>query len=63
MIKLLLFAVMPMNTVRCFPDETKVTCHGFDDPPRMIEGLKTQEEKLDKYGKVCREIRSFVDGL
>jgi arsenate reductase len=46
-----------------FPDETNVTYHGFDDPPRMAEGLKTQTERLDTYRKVCSEIRSFVEEL
>lgn len=46
-----------------FPGVTKVVYHGFDDPPRLAEGVTGEKEKLDKYRKVCEEIRLFVDGL
>lgn len=37
-----------------------VTHHGFDDPPKLAEGGKTEEEKLYFYRRVRDQIRDFV---
>ncbi len=46
-----------------FPGNTKVVYHGFDDPPKLAEGVSSEDEKLEEYRKVCGEIRSFVATL
>jgi len=46
-----------------FPDKTKVVHVGFDDPPRLARGAKTDEEALTHYRRVRDEIRDFVAQL
>jgi arsenate reductase len=46
-----------------FRGQAKVTHVGFDDPPRLAAGAKTEEEALDHYRRVRDEIRAFVQGL
>ena len=50
---------------RCplFPGETRVLHAGFDDPPRLAAGARTEEEALAHYRRVRDEIREFVAGL
>ncbi|MFA5717160.1 MAG: arsenate reductase ArsC [Desulfobulbaceae bacterium] len=36
---------------------------GFDDPPRLAEGAKTEEEALAHYRRVRDEIRNFIQTL
>ncbi|GAB4346122.1 MAG: arsenate reductase ArsC [Desulfobulbaceae bacterium] len=36
---------------------------GFDDPPKLAAGAKTEEEALEHYRKVRDEIRDFVRTL
>ncbi|HYW80250.1 MAG TPA: arsenate reductase ArsC [Thermoguttaceae bacterium] len=36
---------------------------GFDDPPRLAQSAKTEEEALDHYRRVRDEIRKFVESL
>jgi arsenate reductase len=36
---------------------------GFDDPPKLAENAKTEEEALNHYRRVRDEIRTFVDTL
>ncbi len=43
-----------------FPGKTRVFHVGFDDPPRLDEGAKTEEEALGHYRRVRDEIRAFV---
>jgi arsenate reductase len=46
-----------------FPGKAKVVHVGFDDPPTLAEGAKTEEEALDHYRRVRDEIRAFVETL
>lgn len=46
-----------------FPGRTKVVHVGFDDPPRLAEGAKTEQEALNCYRRVRDEIRAFVETL
>jgi arsenate reductase len=46
-----------------FPGRTKVVHVGFDDPPRLAQGAKSEEEALAHYRRVRDEIRSFVETL
>lgn len=46
-----------------FPGATKVVHVGFDDPPRLAQEAKSQEEALDCYRRVRDEIRSYVQTL
>ena len=46
-----------------FPGRTKVVHMGFDDPPRLALGAKTEKEALAPYRRVRDEIRSFVERL
>ena len=50
---------------RCpvFPGGTKVVHAGFDDPPRLAEGARTEGEALAHYRRVRDEIRAFVETL
>jgi len=36
---------------------------GFDDPPRLAEGAKTEEDALAHYRRVRDEIRNFIQTL
>ncbi|HHO48382.1 MAG TPA: arsenate reductase ArsC, partial [Desulfobacteraceae bacterium] len=36
---------------------------GFDDPPRLAEGARTEEEALAHYRRVRDEIRNFIQTL
>lgn len=46
-----------------FPGKVRVVHVGFDDPPRMAEGARTEEERLAPYRRVRDEIREFVESL
>lgn len=46
-----------------FPGHAKVVHVGFDDPPRLAAGVKTEEERLAPYRRVRDEIRAFVETL
>jgi len=46
-----------------FPGRTKVIHVGFDDPPRLAKGAKSEEEALSHYRRVRDEIRRFVESL
>ena len=43
-----------------FPGKTRVIHHGFDDPPRLAENARSEEEALTHYRRVRDEIREFV---
>ena len=43
-----------------FPAKTKVIHKGFDDPPRLAAGAKSEEETLAHYRRVRDEIRDFI---
>jgi arsenate reductase len=46
-----------------FPGRTRRVHKGFDDPPRLAAGAKTEEEALAIYCRVRDEIRDFVEGM
>lgn len=46
-----------------FSRKTRVVHVGFDDPPRLGEQAKTEEEALNIYRRVRDEIKSFVEKL
>jgi len=46
-----------------FPGRTKLIHVGFDDPPRLAKGAKSEEEALSHYRRVRDEIRRFVESL
>jgi len=43
--------------------KAKVVHVGFDDPPALARGAKTEDEALAHYRRVRDEIRAFVAGL
>lgn len=46
-----------------FPGKAKVVHVDFDDPPKLAEGAKTEEEAMAHYRRVRDEIRAFVETL
>jgi arsenate reductase len=44
-------------------DKARVVHVGFDDPPALAKGAKTEEEALAHYRRVRDEIRAFVETL
>jgi arsenate reductase (thioredoxin) len=46
-----------------FPGKTKIVHVGFDDPPRLAKGAKSEEEALGHYRRVRDEIRAFIEHL
>jgi arsenate reductase len=46
-----------------FPRRAKVIHAGFDDPPRLAAGAKTEDERLAPYRRVRDEIRAFIEIL
>jgi arsenate reductase len=51
------------ETCPVFPRQAKVVHVGFDDPPRLAQDAKTEEEALNHYRRVCWEIRSYIELL
>jgi len=46
-----------------FAGEARVVHVGFDDPPELAKGAKTQEQALSHYRRVRDEIKAFVETL
>ena len=46
-----------------FPAKTKLMHRGFDDPPRLAEGVQSEEEALEHYRRVRDEIKNFVENI
>jgi arsenate reductase len=46
-----------------FPAKTKLVHKGFDDPPKLAENAKNEEEAMAPYRRVRDEIRAFVEAL
>jgi arsenate reductase len=46
-----------------FPGKTKMIHAGFDDPPRLAQDSKDEQEALGHYRRVRDEIREFVESL
>ena len=51
------------ETCPVFPGRTKVVHVGFDDPPQLARGAKTEDEAMGYYRRVRDEIRAFVGAL
>ena len=43
--------------------KAKVVHVGFDDPPALAKGAKTEEEALAHYRRVRDEIKAFIEGM
>ncbi len=48
------------ETCPLFPAKTRLLHHGFDDPPKLAETAKTEQEALQHYRRVRDEIREFI---
>jgi arsenate reductase len=46
-----------------FPSKTALIHHGFDDPPRLAEGARDEDEAMQSYRRVRDEIRAYVETL
>jgi arsenate reductase (thioredoxin) len=46
-----------------FPSKTKTVHVGFEDPPKLTQGMADGEEKLAVYRRVRDEIREFAQRL
>jgi arsenate reductase len=46
-----------------FPGNTRTKHAGFEDPPRLAAGARTEEEQLGHYRRVRDEIKAFVQSL
>ena len=51
------------ETCPLFPGNVQRIHRGFDDPPKLAEGSKTEAEKLAPYRRVRDEIRDFIETL
>jgi len=46
-----------------FPGKAKILHFGFDDPPKLAQNAKTEQEALNCYRRVRDEIKAFVEKL
>ena len=46
-----------------FPAKTMLMHYGFDDPPKLSEGLTNEEEALYHYRRVRDKIKAFIYDL
>jgi arsenate reductase len=46
-----------------FPGKSIILHHGFEDPPKLAQNAKSEEEKLNHYRRIRDEIRAFVETL
>ena len=46
-----------------FPGPAKVVHVGFDDPPKLARGAKTDDDAMPHYRRVRDEIRQFIETL
>jgi arsenate reductase (thioredoxin) len=51
------------QTCPVFPAKTRLLHVGFDDPPKLAEGARTEEEAMVHYQRVRDEIKAFVEKL
>ncbi len=51
------------ETCPIFPGAKRTIHHNFDDPPRLAQEAKTEEEAMQHYRRVRDEIRAFVETL
>lgn len=46
-----------------FPGNAKIIHVGFDDPPRLAQEAKSEQEALSHYRRVRDEIRAFIEAM
>jgi arsenate reductase (thioredoxin) len=46
-----------------FPHDAQIIHQGFDDPPKLAQGIKDEEKALDHYRRVRDEINEFARNL
>jgi arsenate reductase (thioredoxin) len=46
-----------------FPAKAAIMHHGFEDPPKLAEGAKDEEDAMVSYRRVRDEIRAYVETL
>ncbi|HQY89691.1 MAG TPA: arsenate reductase ArsC [Tepidisphaeraceae bacterium] len=51
------------ETCPIFLGKTRVVHVGFDDPPKLAQGAKSEEDALSPYRRVRDEIRAFIETL
>lgn len=51
------------ETCPVFPGGARAVHRGFDDPPRLTGGARSEEEALAHYRRVRDEIRVFIESL
>lgn len=51
------------ETCPVFPGKTRVVHVGFEDPPKLAVGAKSEDEAMGHYLRVRDEIRAFVERL
>jgi arsenate reductase (thioredoxin) len=51
------------ETCPLFPGKARIVHVGFDDPPKLAQGVATEEDRLAPYRRVRDEIRQFVSSL
>ena len=51
------------ETCPLFPGPAKIIHAGFDDPPKLAENARNEEEAMSHYRRVRDEIRAFVERL
>lgn len=51
------------ETCPAFAGHTKVVHKGFDDPPKLAQGAKNEEEALIHYRRVRDEIKALIQSL
>ena len=51
------------ETCPVFPSGAKVIHVGFEDPPKLAQGAKSEEEALGHYRRVRDEIKTFIQTL
>ena len=46
-----------------FPRNTRMVHKGFDDPPKLAQDAKSEEEALSHYRRVRDEIKQFIHSI
>jgi arsenate reductase (thioredoxin) len=46
-----------------FPAKTAIMHHGFEDPPRLAENARNEDEAMVHYRRVRDEIRAYIETL
>ena len=51
------------KTCPSFPAKTSIIHEGFEDPPRLAENARDEEEAMQHYRRVRDQIKTFVEQL